>query len=108
VRSAAYYARGNTLFGLGRFLDARAAWVDSLRADPTQRDAKVNIELVDGLIGELAAQGLPVNQPGAASAPASAQPGGPAPSGSPGSGPSASAIPSASSPRPNASGEGAA
>ncbi len=60
VRAVAFYDRGNTLFRLGRFEDARESYKDTLRLDPANRDAKVNLELVDRLLRPL----LPTGQPG--------------------------------------------
>jgi len=60
VRAVAFYDRGNTLFRLGRFGDARESYKDGLRLDPANRDAKVNLELVDRLLRPL----LPTDQPG--------------------------------------------
>jgi len=86
VRATAAYDRGDTLFRLGRYDDARASWVDSLRADPAGRDAKFNIEVVDSLFAELAQQGTPGNtapqqgqqSPGSGQAPAQRPQQGPA------------------------------
>lgn len=115
IRSAAFYSRGIVLFALGRLQDARASWVDSLRADPARRDAKYNIEVVDLLQEALDAAGQPQpgqqpgNQPGQGGPP---QPGNqpgqpgqsgppqPGPSGNPGTGP----VPSGAPGGPNASG----
>lgn len=47
VRAVAWYDRGNALFRLGRNDDARAAYVEALKIDPNDRDAKFNIEVVD-------------------------------------------------------------
>jgi len=56
TRAAANYDRGNALFHLGRIVDARAAYVESLKADPGDRDAKFNIELIDRLLAQLQPQ----------------------------------------------------
>lgn len=67
VRSTAYYDRGNVLFSMRRLADARASWIDSLRVDPAQRDAKFNLEVVDALIDLLGDRDGPGNggqQPG--------------------------------------------
>ena len=70
MKATASYDRGNTLFRLARYEDARAAWVDSLRIDPNAQDAKYNIEFVDALLDDLAAQRasgsqqVPQSQPG--------------------------------------------
>lgn len=49
-RAIAQYDRGNTLFRLGRFEDARDAYREALRLDPNDRDAKFNLELVQRLV----------------------------------------------------------
>ena len=70
LKAIASYDRGNTLFRLARYEDARVAWVDSLRIDPTSHDAKYNIELVDALLEDLAeqraagSQAVPQSAPG--------------------------------------------
>ncbi len=98
LRAIAQYDRGNTLFRLGRLQDARDAYREALRLDPTDRDAKFNLELLMDLLA-------PKPSPSVAPAGRSPGPGGsgaPAGGGSPGS----SAQPGASgSPRPGASGE---
>ena len=65
TRSIAFYDRATSLFRLGRILDARAAYVEALRLDPSDRDAKFNIEVIDRILGLLAPQ-VPeaTNQPG--------------------------------------------
>lgn len=50
LRAVAQYDRGNTLYRLGRLEDARDAYRESLRLDPTDRDAKFNLELVQRLL----------------------------------------------------------
>jgi Ca-activated chloride channel family protein len=60
VRAVAFYDRGNTLFRLGRYEDARESYRDSLRLEPANRDAKVNLELVDRLLRPI----IPTDQPG--------------------------------------------
>ncbi len=60
VRAVAFYDRGNTLFRLGRYEDARESYRDSLRLDPANRDAKINLELLDRLLRPL----VPTDQPG--------------------------------------------
>ena len=47
VRAVAYYQRGNTLFRMGKLEEAREAYKSALRIDPTDRDAKFNIEVID-------------------------------------------------------------
>ncbi|MSQ37461.1 MAG: tetratricopeptide repeat protein [Chloroflexi bacterium] len=69
LKAIASYDRGNTLFRQARYEDARVAWVDSLRIDPTARDAKYNIELVDALLDDLAEQRAAGSQPGPQSPP---------------------------------------
>lgn len=92
TRAIAFYGRATSLFRLGRVLDSRAAYVEVLRLDPNDRDAKFNIEVIDRILRELAPQGDPSAQPGPGSpAPGqqsqppggSAQPSGPAASGAP-------------------------
>jgi len=106
----ALYGRGSTLFRQGKLDEAREAFKDALRADPTDRDSKFNIEVIDRLQGRVpdgqdgrqgqpgaSAQpgqpGQPGQQPGTSPAPGQ-QPGGqpgasgsPAPGGQPGSTP---------------------
>lgn len=86
VRASAFYGRGNTLFRLGRVEEARGAYVDALRLDPDDRDAKFNIEVIDRLLavseqGPAAIEGQGPTVPGPPQG--SAQPGGPAPGGLP-------------------------
>lgn len=50
--AVAHYQRGNTLFRQGEIEEAREAYKDALRADPGDRDAKFNIELIDRLLAE--------------------------------------------------------
>src|SRR5207245_2701644 len=74
TRAAAYYDRGNALFHLGRLADARAAYVEALKVDPTDRDAKFNVEVIDRLFAQLAPakqQGQP--QPGQSQQPGPGQ-----------------------------------
>ena len=56
TRSIAFYDRATSLFRLGRILDARAAYVEALRLDSNDRDAKFNIEVIDRILGLLAPQ----------------------------------------------------
>jgi Ca-activated chloride channel family protein len=58
LRAIAQYDRGNTLFRMGRHEDARDAYREVLRIDPTDRDAKFNLEIVQRILS-----GRP-NQPG--------------------------------------------
>jgi Ca-activated chloride channel family protein len=91
TRAIAFYGRATSLFRLGRVLDSRAAYVEVLRLDPNDRDAKFNIEVIDRILAELAPQTDPSTQPGQGSPPpgqsqppgGSAQPSGPAASGAP-------------------------
>ena len=53
TRGVAFYDRATSLFRLGRILDARASYVETLRLDPNDRDAKFNIEVIDRIIGLL-------------------------------------------------------
>jgi Ca-activated chloride channel family protein len=79
TRSIAFYDRATSLFRLGRIQDARAAYVEALRLDSNDRDAKFNIEVIDRILGLLAPQ-VPraTAQPGQGTPPpgASQQPGG--------------------------------
>ncbi len=88
VRAIAQYDRGNTLYRLGRLADARDAYRESLRLEPSDRDAKFNLELVQRLLdakaaGQDARPGQ--NAPGASGSPGGQGQSGPsgAPSGSP-------------------------
>ena len=53
LRVVASYNRGNALFRLSRLRDARVSYVDALRANPADRDAKYNIEVIDRMLAEL-------------------------------------------------------
>jgi Ca-activated chloride channel family protein len=76
VRATAFYDRATSLFRLGRILDARAAYVEALRLDPNDRDAKFNIEVIDRILGQLPRQKVaPSSSPGA-TPPDRQQPGG--------------------------------
>jgi Ca-activated chloride channel family protein len=92
TRAIAFYDRATSLFRLGRILDSRAAYVEALRLDPTDRDAKFNIEVIDRILGLLAPQAPTTPQPGSSGSPQpgqSQQPGGspqPSASASPGGG----------------------
>jgi Ca-activated chloride channel family protein len=96
TREIAFYDRGNSLFRLGRILDARASYVEALRLDPTDRDAKFNIELIDKILDLIRPQTQPPQgQPGQTPPPGQQPP----PGGSPGSsGPSGSGAPGGSPP----------
>ncbi len=95
LRAIAQYDRGNTLFRMSRYEDARDAYREVLRIDPTDRDAKFNIEIIQRMLS-----GRP-NQPGQQSGPGQGQPGSPGPSAQ---GPGQSGQPSASgSPQPGPS-----
>lgn len=56
TRSNAFYDRATSLFRLGRILDARAAYVEALRLDSNDRDAKFNVEVIDRVLGLLGPQ----------------------------------------------------
>src|SRR5207237_4063284 len=87
LRAVAQYDRGNSLYRLGRLEDARDAYREALRLDPTDRDAKFNLELVQR---QLDARQVTQGQPGASAKPgASQQPGGQGASGAPQPGASA-------------------
>ena len=89
TRAIGFYDRATSLFRLGRILDARAAYVETLRLDPNDRDAKFNIEVIDRILGLLRpqvptatgapARGTPL--PGQSQQPGGS-PGGTAPAGS--------------------------
>ena len=53
IRAIASYNRGNALFRLGRLEDARVSYVDALRANPADRDAKYNVEVIDRMLQEM-------------------------------------------------------
>jgi len=98
TREIAFYDRANSLFRLGRILDARASYVEALRLDPTDRDAKFNIELIDKILELIRPQ---ARNPQGQTPPPGQQP---PPGGSPGpgpSGPSGSGAPGGS-PQPGA------
>jgi Ca-activated chloride channel family protein len=70
TRAIAFYDRGNSLFRLGRILDARVAYVEALRLDPNDRDAKFNIEVIDRIRGALPPQkAAPTSSPDTSSQP---------------------------------------
>jgi Ca-activated chloride channel family protein len=90
LRAIAQYDRGNTLYRLGRLEDARDAYRESLRLEPSDRDAKFNLELVQRLLDARTAGRNP--RPGPSGAPgASNAPGGQGGSGT--SGPAGSPDP---------------
>jgi Ca-activated chloride channel family protein len=92
LRAIAQYDRGNTLFRMGRYEDARDAYREVLRIDPSDRDAKFNLEIVQRMLSG------PPRQPGQQSGPGQGQPGSPNPGAQ---GPGQSGQPSASaSPQP--------
>jgi Ca-activated chloride channel family protein len=77
TRAIAFYDRATSLFRLGRILDARAAYVEALRLDPNDRDAKFNIEVIDRILGLIPPKkATPTASPGATEAPGQRQPGG--------------------------------
>ncbi len=45
LRTSAWYNSGNALFEMGKFQDAAQAYIQTLRNNPTDRDAKHNLEL---------------------------------------------------------------
>ncbi len=73
LRAIAQYDRGNTLFRMSRYEDARDAYREVLRLDPSDRDAKFNLEIVQRILS-----GRP-GQPGQQSGPGQGQPGSPNP-----------------------------
>jgi tetratricopeptide (TPR) repeat protein len=89
IRATAQYDRGNTLFRMGRYEDARDAYREVLRIDPSDRDAKFNLEIIQRLLSARPAQ--PGQQPG----PGQGQPGSPNPGAQ---GPGQSGQPQASAP----------
>ncbi len=91
LRAIAQYDRGNTLFRMSRYEDARDAYREVLRIDPTDRDAKFNLEIIARILA-----GRP-GQPGQQSGPGQGQGASPGPA----QGPGQSGQPSASgSPQP--------
>jgi Ca-activated chloride channel family protein len=84
LRAIAQYDRGNTLFKMGRYEDARDAYREVLRIDPTDRDAKFNLEIVQRILS-----GQP-NPSGQQQGQGQGQPGG---SPNPGQGPNQSGQP---------------
>src|SRR5437867_1314706 len=77
TRAIAFYDRATSLFRLGRILDARAAYVEALRNDPNDRDAKFNIEIIDRILGQIPSQKNPTSSPVASTEPpGQQQPGG--------------------------------
>jgi Ca-activated chloride channel homolog len=79
TRAIAFYDRATSLFRLGRVLDARAAYVETLRLDPNDRDAKFNIEVIDKILELLRPQLPEATSPPGQRTPApgtSQQPGG--------------------------------
>ena len=99
LRAIAQYDRGNTLFRMSRYEDARDAYREVLRIDPTDRDAKFNLEVIQRILTARP------NQPGPQPSPGQGQPGSPGPS-APGAG--QSGPPGASgSPQPGSSQPGA-
>jgi Ca-activated chloride channel homolog len=102
VRAIAFYDRATSLFRLGRIVDARAAYVEALRLDPNDRDAKFNVEVIDRILGLVRPQvSTPSSQPGEGSPSPGAQQ---QPGGSPGAtGPAGSGAPTGT-PQPGTSG----
>jgi len=101
TRAIAFYDRGTSLFRLGRVVEARAAYVEALRLDPTDRDAKFNIEVIDRILAQISPRPNPTTQPGQRTAPPGQSP---QPGGSPGAtGPAGSQVP-AGTPLPGATG----
>jgi Ca-activated chloride channel homolog len=79
TRAIAFYDRATSLFRLGRISEARAAYVETLRLDSNDRDAKFNIEVIDKILGLLRPQVPdPTGQPGLGTPPpgTTRQPGG--------------------------------
>ncbi|OLC09458.1 MAG: hypothetical protein AUH39_04510 [Chloroflexi bacterium 13_1_40CM_67_9] len=97
TRAIAFYDRATSLFRLGRILEARAAYVEALRLDATDRDAKFNIEVIDRILGSLGPPvGKPSGSPGQRTLPPGQSPppaGGSPQATSPNSGPPDSSLP---------------
>jgi Ca-activated chloride channel homolog len=89
LRAIAQYDRGNTLFRMSRYEDARDAYREVLRIDPTDRDAKFNLEIVRRILTRRPDQ--PGQQPGQSQ-------GQSGPTGPSGQGPDQSGQPNASGP----------
>jgi Ca-activated chloride channel homolog len=103
TRAIAFYDRATSLFRLGRILDSRAAYIEALRLDPNDRDAKFNVEIIDRILGALRQQvpnataspspntqapgqsQQPAGSPGPSTPTGSGAPGGTAPPGATGS-----------------------
>jgi Ca-activated chloride channel homolog len=101
TRAVAFYDRATSLFRLGRILDARASYVETLRLDPNDRDAKFNIEVIDRILGLLQPHVPdPTNGPGQRTPPPGASQ---LPGGTPAATPTGSSIP-AGTPPPGAVG----
>lgn len=77
LRLHAQYGRGSALFRQGRLDQARDAFKDALRADPTDRDAKFNIEVIDRIQAERRAAPPQPGQPRGAPQQPGQQPGQP-------------------------------
>jgi len=52
VRENAWFNTGNALFAMGRYQDSAGAFVQALRIDPDDRDAKRNLELALARLGK--------------------------------------------------------
>lgn len=63
VLLSALYGRGSALFRQGKLDEAREAFKEALRADPSDRDSKFNIEVIDRLQGRVTG-GPDAAQPG--------------------------------------------
>jgi Ca-activated chloride channel family protein len=97
LRAIAQYDRGNTLFRMGRHEDARDAYREVLRIDPTDRDAKFNLEIIERLLSgqpqpqtgqnQGQGQGQPGASPNPGQGPNQSGPTGPAGSPEPGQNP---------------------
>lgn len=109
LRAIAHYDRGNTLYRMGRLDEAREAYKAALREDGADRDAKFNIEFIDGLREaqrrgqQQAGPGEPGQGQGGQQQPGQPQPGGSPqpgqqPGGQPQDRPAGSPDPSASPP----------
>ena len=52
LRARGWFNSGNALFEMGRYQDAAASYVEALRIDPADRDAKHNLELAQRKLQE--------------------------------------------------------
>jgi len=62
LSSSAWFNTGNALFETGKYGDAVSAYIESLRLDPADRDAKHNLELARRKLEEQQQKQQPQNQ----------------------------------------------